>query len=406
MSRRLSHQFERFVALRYLVSRRRVGLITIISAISIVGITVGVAALVVVLSVFNGFNTFAVEQLVSVDPHVRLIPNRPGATVEPQRVIDSLGIDYVSAGGFVEGRTAITREGATQVAMIRGVEPRRGGGEIAAMLEDAAGSVEGPSILLGSGLAGRLRAYTGDTVAMIGREGLELALTQVAQPMSIEARVASTFSLNQEYDARTAFVPIDVARLLFSLESGAMGVEIVLEDFRRAPEVAEQLRTRFGEEFRIETWQDLHSDLYGAMELERWAAFVIVLSIIVVAVFNVLGSLTMTVIEKRRDIGLLKSLGATPRRVARIFLIEGAIVGIVGTLSGIAIGLGLCLVQQEAKLVSLDSGRYLLDALPVIVDPFDVFLVGSVALVLSGLATIYPALRAARTRPADALRWE
>ena len=246
----------------------------------------------------------------------------------------------------------------------------------------------------------------GEEVSVVSRRGLELALTQAAQPTTVPLRVAGTFSLNQEYDSHVAFTDLQTARDLFDLPEGEAGVEIRLQNYEEAKTVAGELQRQLGTAYRVETWQDLHSDLYGAMELERWAAFAILMFIIIVAVFNVLGSLTMTVIEKRRDIGVMKAMGAGDGTILRIFLYEGGLVGVIGTVAGLILGIGLTMLQSASGLVKLDTNSYLLPAVPVELHWQDVLLVTVTALLLATLAAIYPARRAARTYPADAVRWE
>ncbi len=397
---------ESFVALRFLKAKRRIGLISIISFISIAGITIGVAALIVVLSVFNGFNSFAVRQLVGFDPHLRITPVA-STTLNGDSLIAQLNIsDMVSASPFIEGRSAIIHEGATQIAEIRGINRDTEAEGTPATLNLSVLEPGGGTILLGSLLANGLKVGMGEEVSVVSRRGLELALTQAAQPTTVPLRVAGTFSLNQEYDSHVAFTDLQTARDLFDLPEGEAGVEIRLQNYEEAKTVAGELQRQLGTAYRVETWQDLHSDLYGAMELERWAAFAILMFIIIVAVFNVLGSLTMTVIEKRRDIGVMKAMGAGDGTILRIFLYEGGLVGVIGTVAGLILGIGLTMLQSASGLVKLDTNSYLLPAVPVELHWQDVLLVTVTALLLATLAAIYPARRAARTYPADAVRWE
>ncbi len=401
--------FETFVALRYLRARRTTGMITIISIISILGITVGVAALIIVMSVFNGFNRFAIDQLVSYDPHIRISAS-DGRPVDTDKLLPYLqSPEIATISPFIEGRSAVIHDRKTGVATIRGIAPGVAAGQIAEKMRrtiPGSRAGEGNGIILGSALASNLGLFTGDTLSIVGRQGLELALTQVAQPVTIEVPITSTFSLNQEYDAHVGFVPLETARKIFEIKSGAMGIEIRLHDFERSVALANELNESLPEGFLVESWQDLHRDLYGAMELERWSAFVIVLLIVIVAVFNVLGSLTMTVIEKRRDIGILKTLGAPGSGILRTFIVEGVLIGLIGTSVGVALGLGLCWAQATYSLVELDTSRYLLGALPVEIRPVDVIIVVLSAMTLATLSAIYPAARAAALDPADAIRWE
>ena len=392
----------------YLLIRLQVNMITIISAISITGIYIGVAALIVVLSVFNGFNTFAIKQLVGFDPHLR-ITSTVASTFDANALIPTLEIpDMVSATPFIQGRAAISYKGISQVPEIRGIQrdavPTNGNAY--PPLDLQALNSEGSPIILGSLVANQLRVGIGDQISIISRQGLELALTQVAQPVTIPATVVGTFSLNQEYDAHVAFTDLQTARELFDLPTGEMGIEIRLQNYEFAEEIALDLSQTLGSDYRVETWQDLHRDLYGAMQLERWAAFAILLLIVIVAVFNVLGSLTMTVIEKQRDIGVLKAMGASDRGILRIFLYEGGLVGVIGTIIGVLLGIGICLLQQEIGFYKLDTASYLLPALPVEMHIWDILLVMLISLTLATVAAIYPAKRAAKINSADAVRWE
>lgn len=358
--------------------------------------------MIIVLSVFNGFNTFAVDQIVGFDPHIRITPIQT-KTTNADSLIATLKIpDVISAEPFISGRSAIVHDGVTQVAEIHGTGTARKG----IMIPDRSLLPNEGGVVLGSVLASRLRVGSGDEISFISRKGLELALSQVAQPNTLTALVTGTFSINQEYDERVAFVDMNTARELFDLPHGEMGIEIRLKDFHQAERLAPELAEHLGPAWRVETWQDLHRDLYGAMELERWAAFAILMLIIIVAVFNVLGSLTMTVIEKRRDIGVLKAMGAADGGIMRIFLYEGGMIGIIGTIIGLVLGIGLCTLQSAYGLFKLDTNSYLLPALPVEMRIADVLLVSITALVLALCAALYPARRAARTDPADAVRWE
>lgn len=252
-----------------------------------------------------------------------------------------------------------------------------------------------------------LHATIGDTMSLLSQSGLEESLTQLAQPNLIKTIVSGTFeSSNKEYDAYYAYTDLETARDIFGVHEGAMGIEIRLKDMEGADKVRDQLAARLGPEYRVETWQDLHRDLFAVMELERWAAFIILSLIIIVAVFNILGSLTMTVIEKRRDIGILKTMGASDRTILRTYMFEGGLIGVVGTIAGVVIGLLVCLAQMKFGLFQLDNAVYIIPALPVEIRISDIIIISLTALVLSLSAALYPALRAARLLPADAVRWE
>lgn len=263
-------------------------------------------------------------------------------------------------------------------------------------------------VVLGSELSIALKVGVGDTVALLSQSGLEESLTMLAQPKIVRRVVQAIFqSQNKDYDAYWAYTTIETGRELFDIPAGsAMGIEVRISDFEESAIVAAGLRQRLGTGYRVETWQDMHSDLFGVMELERWAAFVILSLIVVVAVFNVLGSLTMSVIEKVRDIGIMKTMGSTDNAIQRLYLSRGLMIGSIGTLIGLAIGLTICWLQIRYGFYQLRSGYFIIPALPVVIRTLDVVLVGATAIALATVAALYPARRAARVLPADAVRWE
>ncbi len=396
------------------VSGRRVSLVSIISVISLLGIKVGVGALICVLSVFNGFNGIVRSLLVGFDPHIRITP-----ITEMTMPADSLlsivrTIPEVQAAApYISGRSAIIHEEGLKVIQIRGMRKEDITTAIGLGNRIVSGSFAHPTpglpqpMVLGTMLGYSLHATIGDTMSLLSQSGLEESLTQLAQPKLVRAVVTGTFeSSNKEYDAYYAYTDLETAREIFGVAEGAMGIEIRLKDLESAARVRQQLAAMLGPAYRVETWQDLHRDLFAVMELERWAAFIILSLIIIVAVFNILGSLTMTVIEKRRDIGILKTMGASDRSIMRTYIYEGALIGVVGTVAGLVMGLLVCMLQMEYGIFKLDNAVYIIPALPVEIRMADVIIVSMTALFLSLSAALYPALRAARLLPADAVRWE
>ncbi|HLF19350.1 MAG TPA: ABC transporter permease, partial [Bacteroidota bacterium] len=262
-------------------------------------------------------------------------------------------------------------------------------------------------IILGFNLADRLASVIGDTLAIISAAGSELAMLQIGQPLIRKFHVVGIYeSNNKDYDAYYAFVGVDAARPLFGLGDKIDGIEVRLKDPARADRLKRLIESRFGGQFRIFTWYDLHKELYTVMQIERWSAYIILCLIIAVASFNLLGSLTMSVIEKTRDIGILKSMGATARSISRLFFAQGVAVGIIGTVFGTAIGLGVVYLQERYHLFPLDSTVYIIPAIPVELRISDLFFIGAAAIGLCALATLHPSRRAASLIPAEAIRWE
>lgn len=406
--------FESFIARRYLRAKRKVSLISIISVISILGITVGVFALISVMSVFNGFNTLVKDLLVGFDPHVRVTPI--GAeTLDPDSLLPVIrSIPGVTAAApLISGRSVVLFP-SLRVIQLRAMRREDVGSAIGLERKIVSGEVATPTpdvphpIVIGSMLAVGLNARIGDTLSLLSQSGLEESLTTISEPRPIHCVVTGVFEMgNKEYDTYYAYTDIETGRAIFDVARSAMGIEIRLDELDRAEAVSDTLVRRLGSGYRVETWHDLHRDLFGVMELERWSAYIILSLIIVVAVFNVLGSLTMTVIEKRRDIGILKIMGASDRAIQRIYLFEGMMVGLIGLGGGLALGLLAVYLQQEYGLfMKLDVALYIISALPVELRWSDVVIVSVTALALSFGAALYPARRAARLLPADAVRWE
>ena len=312
--------FETFIARRYLLSKKKVQFITIITLISIVGVMVGVAALIAVLGVFNGFNKYQIDILTGFDPHVRIEQAGGGFMEDYSRVIDEVNrtVQPKAVAPFTLNKGILSTSKYNLVGFIKGVDEKKIGdlsdvkqktwlGEFEFKDNDEVGG-----IVLGGGISARLLARVGDTVTVMSTTGMEKALTQIVQPKSMRFIVRGIFnSNNREYDKLYSFVSLSKSQNLFELGKGVNGVEIRLNDINKSDEAKEKLDAALGKNFNVNTWYNLHEDLYSIMKVERWTAFTILSLIIAVASFSIVGSLTMTVIEKRRDIGILKAMGTT-----------------------------------------------------------------------------------------------
>lgn len=406
---------ESFIAQRFLRSKRKVRFINVIGMISIAGITIGVAALVVALSVFNGFNGVVTGVLIGFDPHLR-IEKRGNATAEEiaglESALDSLP-EVKSYSPFVSGKAMLVAGAFNRVVVLRGLDPARAAqvsglqeklvlGSLA--FEDTA---DLPGIVIGLTLADRLSAVEGAEVAIISPYGFRSAMTSMGAPETRRFRVVGVFeSNNRDYDGGYAYVSVASAQELFHAEGEYNGVELRLHDVGKADGVKDALRERLTSEYAVSTWYDLHRTLYSVMRIERWSAYILLSLIIVVATFNMLGSLTMGVIEKRRDIGVLKAMGMAPRRITRLFMFEGMIIGVAGTFLGIAIGLAVLFLQIQYRIFPLDPTVYIIPAIPVQIELADFLAIAAASLGLSFFAAYYPARRAAATLPSESLRWE
>jgi lipoprotein-releasing system permease protein len=406
--------FERKIALRYLFSKRRLNFVTVISFISIVGVSIGVAALVITLSVFNGFSSVVTSILIQFDPHIR-VESTTRADAESYAELDvylNQSRDVLGHAPYVLGKALVVSRNVNRVINVKGIDHRRVR-EVSG-LEDkiVLGSVDvngrnQNGIVLGMNLADRLGAVVGDTVALVSPSGSELALLQLGQPIIRRFVVVGIYeSNNKEYDGHYAFIGLNAAQRLFGRGKTIGGIELRLTSLDRADAFRKVIEEQFGDKFRVLTWYDLHRDLYTVMKIERWMAFIILSLIVGIASFNLLGSLTMTVVEKTRDIGILRSMGATDLHVLKIFRYEGLFVGIIGSAVGLLIGLLLVYLQDRFHLRKLDPTVYIIPAIPVEIHLIDVTMIAVTAIGLSWFAASYPARRASKLIPVEAIRWE
>jgi ABC-type transport system, involved in lipoprotein release, permease component len=406
--------FKFFIAKRYLISKKEAGFITVISSISIAGITIGVAALIVVLSVFNGFNGLVASILVGFDPHLRIQQTEHTSAKNFEQLLDILRTDkkVSGVGAFVSGKAMIVSRSQSKVVFVRGLEPAGIDKVTGVKQKIVLGKLNfqdstARDMVVGMTLADRLGIVTGDSVLMISPAGSQRALLGFGAPIVRSFRVSGIYeSNNKEYDALYGYMSLRSAQQLFQAGSNIHGYEVRFKNIDDAEQMKSRIENEFSSAFQVMTWYDLHKDLYSVMRIERWSAYIILCLIIGVATFNLLGSLTMSVIEKTRDIGILKTMGATNQDVVSIFQFEGLLVGLIGTIAGSILGLVVCYLQMHYRLFALDPTVYIIPAIPVEVHPMDFLSVGVAAIGLSYAATLYPAKRAAALLPADAIRWE
>jgi len=407
-------KFEYFVALRYLFSKKELKFVSLISLISIIGVTIGVAALIVVLSVFNGFASLISSILISFDPHVRIECTGKTDSVVVENLLKELSsISHVKGySPYVSGKALIVSGNINRVINIKGIDLRKVGSVSGLRDKLVLGTIDTTTtgnngIVIGMILADRMGTITGDTLFVVSPAGIESAALQIGLPMIKKFRVMGIYeSNNKDYDGYYAFTNLETAQTLFNSMKKIDGIEIRLDDIKFADRLCNDLKKEYGNQFRFMSWYDLHKNLYDIMKIERWVAYVILCLIIAVASFNLLGSLMMTVIEKRRDIGILKAMGAKDESLRRIFGFQSLIVGIIGGIIGSLLGLLIVYLQDKYHLVSLDTSIYIIPAMPVEVHILDIIIVTLTALALCYLAARLPAKRAASLEPVEAIRWE
>jgi len=402
------------IAIRYVFTFRAFHFITIISFISQVGIIVGVAALICVVSIFNGFREFSEKQLTSFDPHLRIIPTE-GVKIENT---DSLcnfikTINDVSGiSSTIDGNVIMMIPGQAQAAYLRSFDQKEF--ERVSNLRNtivsgkcnisASGTV--PKVLLGALLAERLSLMPGDTIQIISPQILDRAIKSYTMTGGVKAVISGLFLSNApEYDGSSIFGDISLGAKLFTFgKNQSTCIDIKLNSIDNTDNVKSILEQELGTAYTIQTWYDFHKELYNVMKLERLATFIILSLIIVIAVFNILASLVMTVVEKRADIAIFKALGAKDKMIRNIYLFEGSFIGASGTAIGTILGLLLCFGQIKYEWFRLDTSKYLIQSLPVSVYSSDIIIIVAFALVLTIAAALYPAYKAAGNNITNSLR--
>ncbi len=411
------NSFEIFIAQRYFKAKKRTGFISIISYISLGGVTVGVAALILVLSVMNGFEEEVRSRLLGADAHVRLRK----FYVEPITQTDSLlnlalKTKYVQAASPAIVEKGMISGGDNQYAtIVKAIDPENavkvtdiGDKMVLGSLDFSEKQFEGvslPGIVLGRYLADAIRSTHIDdivTVWVMDKKG-----GVFTQPRIKRFYVAGIVEIGYyEYDKTLSYTSIHDAQKLFNMKNGVSWIELKLDNYEHAAKVAESLEEELGYPYLAETWFQLNRSLYSWMEIEKWGSFIILSLIIMVAAFNIISSLIMVVMEKTKEIGILKSMGASSKSIRKIFMYEGLAIGIVGTFLGSVIGYALGFMQYYFHIISLPGDVYLISDLPIVMHWADFFAITSVAILLSLVASFYPAHRASKLVPVEAIRYE
>lgn len=407
--------FEFFVARRYLFSHRKQAFIYVISLMSIIGVALGVAALVVVLGVYNGLTTDMRDKILGANAHgivVSYIPDafgkNPGLRDEILRTPGVTG-----ATPFIYTEVMLSSGDGVKGLMLRGVDPRTAPGVLSMLKAIKKGSINGletgdgtPGIIIGEELAKHIGLGMGSRVNLLSPSGEKT--TAGFQPRIRPFEVAGIFKTGMyEYDSSLAFVTLDAARELLGLDPGFLsGIEITVDDVYRADEITKELTDNIGNPFYARSWMDMNANLFAALKLEKIGMFILLIMVVLIGSFSIVATLVMLVMEKTRDIAVMMSMGATRKMIRRIFMYQGTIIGFVGTMLGYALGLTVGYLLKRYQFIKLPENVYTLDHLPIIITVPDVLIIGGAAMLLCFLSTLYPARQASRLKPADALRYE
>jgi lipoprotein-releasing system permease protein len=406
--------FELFFALRYLKAKRKQAFIPVITVISVLSVMVGVMSLIVVLSVMNGFRDDLMSKILGVNSHV-LIMNYGGAFKDYEKVGKRVEeVDGVLASTpFIYSQGMINSSGNVSMAVIRGLDP----GSVVNVLDiesmikmgslaSIQGSADGlPGIIIGNELSRKVEAHPGDTLTVVSPDGESTPSGRA--PKTRKYKVAAIFDSGMyDYDASMAFISLKESQDFLGLGDRVTGLEIKVRDVYRADTVAQAIQEKLGYPYWTRDWKLTNRNLFAMLSLQKTTLFVILSMIVLVGALSIIGTLVMVVMEKKKDIAILRAMGTSARSIMSIFILQGVFVGIVGTLSGLVSGLGICFILAKYQFITLPADVYYISALSVQIEFSDVFFVALSAVIICFFATLYPSWRASKLNPVDAIRYE
>ena len=411
--------YELFIGLRYTRAKRRNHFISFISLTSMLGIALGVAALITVLSVMNGFQNELRTRILGVASHVQI--SGPGDVLADWQAVAALAAAnprVVAAAPYVNVQGMLTFDGAVRGSVIRGILPEREErvAEIGSHMKAGTLAALRPGefgIVLGSELARALAVIAGDKLTLIAPQGQVTPAGIV--PRLKQFRVVGVFEIGMfEYDSGLALIHLEDAQKLYRMEDRVSGVRLKLHDLFQSRQVALELLPGLGADVYISDWTRSHANFFRAVQMEKNVMFIILLLIVAVAAFNIVSTLVMAVTDKQPDIAILRTLGAAPAGIMAIFIVQGALIGVIGTLMGVGGGVLLALnidvvvpfIESLFNVHFLAKDVYYISDLPSDLRGGDVIVIAAVSFFLSLLATLYPSWRASRVNPAEALRYE
>jgi lipoprotein-releasing system permease protein len=403
-------KFELLVAIRYLKAKRKQAVISLITVISIVGVAAGVAALIIALAINAGFREDLQEKLLGAQPHVSLLPkSRDGISnyLEVTRQVEQL--DGVVAAAPTIFQTVLISSGvASEGVFLKGIIPEMES-RLSALSQNLVQgnlkSFDDDSIVIGQELANRLGSFAGDHVRILSAETRLTPVGPVTRNRTF--KVVAIFSSGLfDYDSRWVYVSMPASQRLLGVADVASMIEVKVDDIYQANAIGHRIAEKIGGDLDFADWMSQNRSIFQALRLERLVMFITIGLIVMVAALNIVATLIMMVLEKTRDIAILLSMGAAPSQIRRIFILQGVVIGVIGTLAGVVVGNVACYVADTYRLISLAPDVYTIAYVPFRPNLMDSLIVALSAILISFLATLYPSSAAARLQPVEALRYE
>ncbi len=420
MPGRSSGGLEWYIARHYLSSARGGRLLSFITWIALGGVTVGVSALVIVIGVMTGMQEDLMGKILESSPHVMVQQQGSSLRMDNWREVTAAVRDIESVTGvapLVLTSVAVSRAGYTQPADLYGVAIESEGPPVTEMeariqegIHDLGPTASGlPPVVLGSRLAARMSMFSGDTLTVISFENLTVDIMGMPTPTLRQYEMTGTFTTGMyDYDLKNIYVPLEAAQdQLGILEADRVSLlSVRTEDPDQASAVAQAIQEKLGFEFYAVSWSTTNRALFSALKLEKLAMGLILTLIVVVAAFNIVSTLVMVVVDRTREIGILKSMGMTDRRILRVFILQGLWIGVIGTVMGTTLGLFLSWLVDTFEIIKIPPDVYFVDRLPISIHAADIAMIVGISVLISFVATIYPAFQASRLQPVEAIRHE
>jgi len=408
--------FEYFIGGRYLRAKHKETFISLITILSVAGVTVGVMALIVVIAVMAGFESDLKQRILGVESHIVLMRHDgsfSGYKKISKQINEFQGVE--AATPFIYSQIMLRSSTGVSGAVLRGIDPESAGSVIKILKNSVLQNLKQiqrqgnsktfvPGIILGKELARNLGVLKGDAVYLISSRGMISPIGYL--PAMKRFEVVGLFESGMyEYDGSLAYIDLEDAQKILNMKGSVTGIEVRVDDIYNARNIAKKIVSELGFPYWARDWMRMNHNLFSALKLEKTVMFIILALIVLVAAFNIASTLIMMVMGKTKDIAILKAMGAMDSSIRKIFIYKGMIIGTVGTLLGVCLGFIICKLLEKYKFIQLPGDVYYISTLPVRLEALDVFMIASAAMVICFLATLYPASQASKLNPIEAIRY-